>query len=59
MYATDPRPQIPLDSKDVGNSEGGGGTNGAGEGVRTLGIQLGKLALYQLSYARSSFRIEV
>ena len=25
----------------------------AGEGVRTLDIQLGKLALYQLSYTRS------
>jgi len=26
----------------------------AGEGTRTLDIQLGKLALYQLSYARES-----
>jgi hypothetical protein len=26
--------------------------NGAGEGTRTLDIQLGKLTLYQLSYAR-------
>jgi hypothetical protein len=26
----------------------------AGEGTRTLDIQLGKLALYQLSYARSA-----
>ena len=26
---------------------------GAGEGTRTLDIQLGKLTLYQLSYARS------
>ena len=29
-----------------------GGTRKAGEGTRTLDIQLGKLALYQLSYAR-------
>lgn len=28
------------------------GTLGAGEGTRTLDIKLGKLALYQLSYAR-------
>ena len=27
--------------------------NGAGEGVRTLDIHLGKVVLYQLSYARS------
>jgi hypothetical protein len=27
--------------------------NGAGNGARTRGIKLGKLALYQLSYARS------
>jgi hypothetical protein len=26
---------------------------GAGEGIRTLDINLGKVALYQLSYARS------
>ena len=26
----------------------------AGEGVRTLDIQLGKLALYQLSYTRNA-----
>lgn len=26
---------------------------GAGEGTRTLGINLGKVALYQLSYART------
>ena len=26
----------------------------AGEGTRTLDIQLGKLALYQLSYARKT-----
>jgi hypothetical protein len=26
---------------------------GAGEGTRTLDIQLGRLALYQLSYSRS------
>ncbi len=29
------------------------GLGGAGEGTRTLDIQLGKLTLYQLSYARS------
>ena len=29
---------------------------GAGNGVRTRDIQLGKLTLYQLSYARSSVR---
>jgi hypothetical protein len=28
-------------------------TGGAGEGTRTLDIQLGRLALYQLSYSRS------
>jgi hypothetical protein len=28
---------------------------GAGEGVRTLDINLGKVALYQLSYARIIF----
>ena len=27
---------------------------GAGEGIRTLDINLGKVALYQLSYARDS-----
>jgi hypothetical protein len=30
------------------------GGNGAGNGARTRGIKLGKLALYQLSYARFS-----
>ena len=30
-------------------------TKRAGEGTRTLDIQLGKLALYQLSYARERF----
>ena len=29
-------------------------TKRAGEGTRTLDIQLGKLALYQLSYARDA-----
>ena len=29
----------------------------AGEGTRTLDIQLGKLALYQLSYARERRRL--
>jgi hypothetical protein len=33
---------------------GGHGPSKAGEGTRTLDIQLGKLALYQLSYARRS-----
>ena len=28
------------------------GGSGAGEGIRTLDINLGKVALYQLSYAR-------
>jgi hypothetical protein len=28
------------------------GDNGAGDGYRTRDIKLGKLALYQLSYAR-------
>jgi hypothetical protein len=28
------------------------GLNGAGEGIRTLDIHLGKVVLYQLSYAR-------
>ena len=39
----DNRPCFPRDS---------GETRKAGEGTRTLDIQLGKLALYQLSYAR-------
>ena len=30
--------------------------NGAGEGSRTLGIQLGRLMLYQLSYSRTKER---
>ncbi len=29
------------------------GERGAGEGTRTLDINLGKVALYQLSYART------
>ncbi|MBP1747796.1 MAG: hypothetical protein H6Q52_335 [Deltaproteobacteria bacterium] len=29
--------------------------NGAGNGARTRGIKLGKLALYQLSYARTDY----
>ena len=29
-----------------------GGANGAGDGIRTRDNQLGKLGLYQLSYAR-------
>lgn len=33
-------------------SDGQIGQKKAGEGTRTLDIQLGKLALYQLSYAR-------
>lgn len=37
-------------------SQGGSGCQEAGEGTRTLDIQLGKLALYQLSYARSVYR---
>jgi hypothetical protein len=32
--------------------DGTAGVKKAGEGTRTLDIQLGKLALYQLSYAR-------
>ena len=31
--------------------------NGAGNGVRTRDIKLGKLALYQLSYARTSSNV--
>ena len=31
-----------------------GNSNKAGKGIRTLDIQLGKLTLYQLSYARVS-----
>ena len=31
--------------------------NGAGEGIRTLDIHLGKVVLYQLSYARESLLI--
>ena len=30
--------------------------SGAGEGIRTLDINLGKVALYQLSYARIAMR---
>jgi hypothetical protein len=30
----------------------GGGTFGAGDGIRTRDIDLGKVALYQLSYSR-------
>ena len=29
-----------------------GGKNGASEGIRTLDVHLGKVMLYQLSYAR-------
>ena len=36
----------------AGSPAQGPGENGAGEGTRTLDIQLGKLTLYQLSYAR-------
>src|SRR5690349_930206 len=32
----------------------GGKDNGAGNGVRTRDLKLGKLALYQLSYARGT-----
>ena len=33
--------------------------NGAGNGVRTRDLKLGKLALYQLSYARfQAFRLQ-
>lgn len=35
------------------NCSPAGGKRKAGEGTRTLDIQLGKLALYQLSYART------
>gem|GEM_PF-6139233 len=31
--------------------------SGAGEGIRTLDPQLGKLTLYQLSYSRIIFRL--
>src|SRR6476469_9431028 len=34
-------------------------TIGAGNGTRTRDIKLGKLALYQLSYARSSVQVRV
>ena len=33
------------------------GSYGAGEGIRTLDIHLGKVVLYQLSYARESAHI--
>jgi hypothetical protein len=33
--------------------------SGAGEGIRTLDIHLGKVVLYQLSYARKSFIISI
>jgi hypothetical protein len=32
--------------------------NGAGNGDRTRGLKLGKLALYQLSYARLTIMIK-
>ena len=38
---------------DARNSAPAKELHGAGEGTRTLDIQLGKLTLYQLSYARS------
>ncbi len=31
--------------------------DGAGDGIRTRGIDLGKVALYQLSYSRSKGRL--
>jgi hypothetical protein len=31
--------------------------NGAGEGIRTLDIHLGKVVLYQLSYARKDYSL--
>jgi hypothetical protein len=34
------------------------GVNGAGNGARTRGIKLGKLALYQLSYARLLYNVK-
>ena len=36
----------------------GAGLGGAGNGTRTRDIQLGKLALYQLSYARTQVQLK-
>jgi hypothetical protein len=33
--------------------------NGAGDGIRTRDIDLGKVALYQLSYSRNRRRIQL
>ncbi len=38
-------PQLLIDSLGIG-------VNGAGDGIRTRDIDLGKVALYQLSYSR-------
>src|SRR5436190_8765142 len=41
--------------QDAGNFQGG--LHGAGDGIRTRDIDLGKVALYQLSYSRSNREI--
>ena len=40
-------------AKTILDGDAGQDTNGAGDGIRTRDIDLGKVALYQLSYSRS------
>ena len=40
-------------AKTISDIEAGKVLNGAGDGIRTRDIDLGKVALYQLSYSRS------
>ena len=39
-------------ARDDGNAQDGEGESGADDGFRTRDLELGKLALYQLSYVR-------
>ena len=45
--------EAPAGREEIGIVEHDVRRAGAGEGTRTLGINLGKVALYQLSYART------
>ncbi len=40
-------------AKTILDGDAGKDSNGAGDGIRTRDIDLGKVALYQLSYSRS------
>ena len=42
-----------IKAKTILDADAGKDTNGAGDGIRTRDIDLGKVALYQLSYSRS------